>query len=100
MTLQDLTNNREMVVCKIRYQITMATLDNIAGVMRKMVAMLPQFANEKPTKGNVSKLAMKAISSYIKYDLVSTAAQSDAIAFALEIKKKSINPFIPSILIL
>ena len=92
MTLQDLTNNREMIISKIRYQITLATQENIAGVMRKMVAMLPQFEGEKPTKANISKLAMKAINSYIKYDKVSTAAQSDAIQVAMEIKRNQSLP--------
>jgi len=92
MTTQDLTNNRDRIISKIKSQITLATAENIKSVMTKMVAMLPQFANEKATKSNIDKLAMKAITSYIKYDKVSTSAQSAAIEANLEQKRNQSLP--------
>jgi glucokinase len=87
MTIQDLTNNKSRIVKIINYQITKATQQNIKSVMVKMVAMLPQFADDKATMSNIDKLTMKAISSYLKYDHVFNPNQLEAVSLAIEIKK-------------
>ncbi len=92
MTTQDLTNNRERIIAKIKFQITLATSDNIKSVMTKMVAMLPQFADLKATKGNIDKLAMKAITSYIKNGHKFTAEQGARVDANLEIKRNESRP--------
>lgn len=92
MTTQDLTNNKERIIKKIKFQITLANAENIKGVMTKMVAMLPQFADDKATMANIDKLTMKATLSYIKYDKVSTKEQSDLLNIRIEENKKSSMP--------
>lgn len=79
MTTQDLTNNRERIVKKIKSQISLATKEQIIDVMKKMVAMLPQFAEEKPLMKNIDKLTIKATLSYIKHGLVRTAQQNESL---------------------
>lgn len=92
MTTQDLSNNRGRIIKKIKFQITLATSDNIKGVMTKMVAILPQFEGQKATMGNIDKLTMKAIDLYIKYDKVNTSTQNIAIDRNLEIKRSESLP--------
>lgn len=75
MTIQDLTNNKARIIKKIQSQITLATAENIKSVMTKMVAMLPQFVNEKTTMGNIDKLTIKATLSYVKNGMVSNSLQ-------------------------
>jgi hypothetical protein len=92
MNTQDLTENRNRIIAKINYQITRATSENIKAVMIKIVAMLPQFENEKPTKANIDKLTMKAITSYIKYGHKFTAEQANAVDAAYQLKQKESRP--------
>lgn len=92
MKTQDLTNNKERIIKNIRFQITLCTNDNIKGVMNKMIAMLPQFENEKATMKNIDKLTAKATASYIKYDKVNTSIQNDKIDANLEIKRNQSLP--------
>jgi len=92
MTLQDLTNNKERIIKKIKFQITMATTNNIKDVMEKMVAMLPQFESEKPTMSNIDKLTSKATLSYIKNGLKFTQEQANRIDEVLEQKRKDSLP--------
>lgn len=84
MTTLDLSNNKERIIKKIKSQITLATKENIVAVMNKMIAMLPQFENEKPTVKNVDKLTMKATLSYIKNDISFTKEQGEAIDINIE----------------
>lgn len=90
MTTNDLTNNRESIIREIRRQVTMATNENIKAVMTKMVAMLPQFENEKGTKANVMKLASKAIGSYLKYGHTWNSNQAAAVDAAIEVKRNQV----------
>ncbi|MFM7853242.1 MAG: hypothetical protein ACKO96_15290 [Flammeovirgaceae bacterium] len=92
MTTQDLKNNRDRIIKKIKFQITMATNDQIAGVMNKMLAMLPQFAAEKATMANIDKLTSKATLSYIKFDLTHTAKQIVAVDASIETKRRDSLP--------
>jgi hypothetical protein len=92
MTTQDLTENRNRIIAKINYQITKATSENIKAVMNKMVAMLPQFVSDKPTKANIDKLTMKAITNYIKYNHTYTAEQANAVDAAYQLKQKESRP--------
>lgn len=92
MTTQDLTNNKERIIKNIKSQITLATSENIKGVMVKMLAMLPQFSSEKATMKNIDKLTMKATLSYIKFDKVNTINQNTAIDVAYAIKQKESRP--------
>lgn len=92
MTTQDLTNNRERIVKKIKSQISLATKEQIIDVMKKMVAMLPQFENEKPLMKNIDKLAIKATLNYIKHGMVFTNAQSEASQKRIEENKNSSLP--------
>jgi len=92
MTTQDLTNNRERIIQKIKSQITSATSTNIIDVMSKMIAMLPQFEAEKATKGNIDKLTIKATLSYIKNGIKFTASQSQNIDAVLEAKRNESLP--------
>ena len=57
--------------------------------MVKMIAMLPQFDNEKATMANIDKLTIKATLSYIKNDKVSTSNQKNDFEIRREIKLKS-----------
>lgn len=88
MTIQDLTANRDRIIRKIKCQITLATTDNISGVMTKMVAMLPQFAGEKATMSNIDKLTTKATLSYIKTGRNYTEAQAEAVDTAYKSKQR------------
>ena len=88
MTTQDLTNNRDRIIRKINSQITKATNDNIKSVMIKMIAMLPQFENEKATMANIDKLTMKATLSYIKTGRTYTAEQAEAVDAAYQAKQR------------
>jgi hypothetical protein len=92
MKLQDLTENKNRIVAKIKYQITKATTENQILVMKKMVAMLPQFENEKPTKANIDKLTAKAIASYIKHNHTFTPEQATAVRAAYELSQKESRP--------
>jgi len=87
MTTQDLKNNRDRIIKKIKLQITLATNEQISGVMNKMLAMLPQFENDKPTMSNIDKLTSKATLSYIKYNLTHTSAQITAVDASIEAKR-------------
>lgn len=89
MTTQDLSKNRERIINKIKSQITLATKEQIIDVMNKMVAMLPQFSEDKPLAKNIDKLTIKATLSYIKYGMVSTNAQNEAFVIRREEKIKS-----------
>jgi hypothetical protein len=89
MTTQDLSNNKERIIKKIKSQISLATQENIKSVMVKMIAMLPQFDNEKATMANIDKLTIKATLSYIKNDKVSTSNQKNDFEIRREIKLKS-----------
>lgn len=75
MNIQDLTNNRDRIISKIKFQISLATEENIKSVMAKMVAMLPLFINDKATKANIDKLTTKALISYLKHDIKFTTKQ-------------------------
>ena len=88
MTTQDLSANRDRIIRKINSQITKATNDNIKAVMMKMIAMLPQFANEKATMSNIDKLTMKATLSYIKTGRTYTAEQAEAVDAAYQAKQR------------
>ena len=88
MTIQDLTANRDRVISKIKNQITMATPENITAVMNKMIAILPQFTNEKATKANIDKLTIKATLIYIKTGRSFTAAQAEAVDIAYKLKQR------------
>lgn len=88
MTTQDLTNNRDRIVKKINSQIALATKENIVRVMTKMVAMLPQFEDVKPTMANIDKLTMKATLNYIKYEHTHNTNQANVIDATLEQKRK------------
>ncbi len=91
MTTQDLSNNRGRIIKLINKQIPLATQDNIKGVMNKMLAMLPQFEQDKPTMSNIDKLAMKATLLYIKHDIVFTNSQDSFIDNRIaENKRKSL----------
>lgn len=92
MTTQDLTNNRERIIKNIKWQITLATKENISGVMTKMVNMLPQFSDEKPLMKNIDKLTFKAIESYIKHDIQFTRLQKDTIETNMETRRKESLP--------
>ncbi|QIY92227.1 hypothetical protein [Chryseobacterium gallinarum] len=92
MTTQDLANNRERIIKNIKWQITLATKENISGVMTKMVNMLPQFSDEKPLMKNIDKLTFKAIESYIKHDIQFTRLQKDTIETNMETKRKESFP--------
>jgi hypothetical protein len=92
MQTSDLTKNKERIIKKIKTQITLATKENILGVMNKMVAMLPQFADDKATMGNIDKLTIKATLSYIKHDLVFTKYQSNVIDARLEENRNASLP--------
>ena len=92
MTLQDLTNNRDRIIRRIKSQITMATSENIKSVMVKMIAMLPQFENEKSTMANIDKLTMKATLSYIKSGIKFTETQKQVIADNYEAKQRESRP--------
>lgn len=92
MTLQDLTDNRERIIRKIKFQITLATNENIKAVMSKMVAMLPQFSNDKATMANIDKLTMKAITNYVKYSLKFTEAQAKVIDAEYSRKQRECLP--------
>lgn len=88
MTIQDLTENRDRIISKINFQITKATNENVKAVMSKMIAMLPQFENEKATMSNIDKLTMKATLSYIKTGRTYTAEQAEAVDFAYKLKQQ------------
>ena len=88
MTTQDLTNNRDRIIRKINFQITKATSENIKSVMVKMIAMLPQFENEKATMANIDKLTMKAITNYLKYSHSYTQEQAEAVDAAYAAKQR------------
>ena len=88
MTTQDLTKNRDRIIRKINFQITKATSENIKSVMVKMIAMLPQFENEKATMANIDKLTMKAITNYLKYSHSYTQEQSEAVDAAYAAKQR------------
>ena len=88
MTIQDLTNNRDRIIRKINFQITKATSENIKSVMVKMIAMLPQFENEKATMANIDKLTMKAITNYLKYSHSYTQEQAEAVDAAYAAKQR------------
>lgn len=92
MTTQDLTNNRDRIVKKIKSQISLATKEQIIDVMKKMVAMLPQFADEKPLMKNIDKLAIKATLSYIKHGKVNTAQQNEYLDRRIEENKRQSMP--------
>lgn len=92
MTTLDLTKNKERIIKKIKFQITLATKDNIIGVMNKMIVMLPQFEKEKATMANIDKLTMKAILSYIKYDLEFTQKQDEMVMANIERKRTESLP--------
>lgn len=92
MTTQDLSNNRDRIISKIKYQITLCTQQNIVDVMNKMIAMLPQFADQKPTMANIDKLTAKATQNYIKYYKTSTVEQSNAIMVNYEAKQQQSLP--------
>lgn len=92
MTIQDLTNNRERIIKKVKFQITLATQENIKGVMSKMIAFLPQYEGQKPLMKNIDKLTMRAIESYIKHEKVNTDAQNAAIDANIEMKKMESMP--------
>lgn len=92
MTLQDLTDNKTRIVSKINFQITKATSENIKAIMTKMVAMLPQFENEKATKANIDKLTMKAITNYLKYSHNYTSEQADTVEEAYKLKQQESRP--------
>lgn len=88
MTTQDLTNNRDRIIRKINSQVTKATSENIKSVMVKMIAMLPQFENEKATMANIDKLTMKATLSYIKSGMKFTEIQKEVVAENYEAKQR------------
>lgn len=88
MTTQDLTNNRDRIIRKINSQITKSTSENIKSVMVKMIAMLPQFENEKATMANIDKLTMKATLSYIKSGMKFTEIQKEVVAENYEAKQR------------
>ena len=92
MTTQDLTNNKERIIKKIRTQISLATKENFIGVMTKMVAMLPQFADDKATMSNIDKLTIKATLSYIKNDMKHNSIQVEASNKRLEEKRNQSLP--------
>lgn len=92
MTLQDLTDNRDRIIRKIKFQITLATSENIKSIMSKMVAILPQFYAEKPTKANIDKITMKAITAYIKYGIKFTENQANVISDNYARKQKECMP--------
>jgi hypothetical protein len=92
MTTQDLTDNRNRIINNINKNITRATADNIKAVMIKMVAMLPQFATDKPTKSNIDKLTNKAITSYIKYNHNFTTEQANEVDAAYRLKQLDSRP--------
>ena len=92
MTTQDLTNNRDRIIRKINSQITKANNDNIKSVMIKMIAMLPQFENERATMANIDKLTMKATLSYIKTGRTYTEEQANAVDAAYQAKQRESRP--------
>lgn len=92
MTIKDLTNNKERIIKNIKFQITLATQENIKAVMTKMVAMLPQFADSKATMKNIDVLTNKATLSYIKYGHTHNANQANAVDQALEAKRMDSLP--------
>ena len=92
MTTQNLTENRGRIINMINRQITMATSENVRAVMIKMVAMLPQFAECKPTMANVDKLTRKAIESYLKYNHRHTEEQANAVDASIEAKRRQSMP--------
>jgi len=92
MKTQDLTNNKERIIKKIKYQITLCTQENIKDVMVKMVAYLPRYADKKPLMSNIDKITNEAISNYIKYYKVSTVAQRNQIEINIEKNKMDSRP--------
>mgnify|MGYP002335986456 CR=1 FL=1 len=91
MTTQDLTNNRDRIIKKIQAQMsgdTSAKKMMVAPVMTKMLAMLPQFANEKATMANIDKLTIKATTSWIKYNYNPSATMTSSEVNAFDKKRE------------
>ncbi|WP_407475393.1 hypothetical protein [Elizabethkingia anophelis] len=87
MTTTDLTNNRDRIIRTIKGKITACTSQNIKDVMVKMVAILPQFENEKATMKNIDAITFKATNLYTKYYKVNTAEQNSLIEDHIELNK-------------
>lgn len=90
MTIQDLTNNRDRIIKKIKFQSNAA---DVKAVMIKMVAWIgsrKDISAMKPTMGNVDKFTKMATDSWLKNDWKPVMSKNEYQAFEEKRKMDSL----------